>query len=138
MRPENVGAEVILPVLVDSHIGPSPLIRRWINHIDGALFRHLRWRNVLPVLPVITRYVNQSVVTTDPKDPWLDRRFLEGKYRGVEFDTRVVMLNRASRNILVLVIIGGEVRTDNLPTLSAVGGAMDILRCVIENVWVMR
>ena len=89
-------------------------------------------------LAVVARELNQAVVGSCPDDAFFFGRFRDGKNQIVKFDAGLVFGDGPAGILLLGFIVAGQVRADGLPGMTAVGGAEQILRGVVELVGIVR
>ena len=97
---ENVGCEVILLVAFDGDIRCTGIVGRSLDHAHRAPIWHGFGRDIFPMLAAIAGEMNQTVVGPGPNQVLMHRRFHHRKNRVVNFDTGVVLGDRAPRGNL--------------------------------------
>src|SRR6267378_1728037 len=97
--------EVVKQMAVDRGVCHTSGVRRSVDQIYPAPFRHTLRRHVRPILSTITRDMDQTVVTSHPDKILLDGRFGNREDRVVIFGSGVVLRHRTSRGSLLALII---------------------------------
>src|ERR1022692_1810996 len=107
---------------------------RGLDGVDLHPFRHVFWRDVLPVLAAVLGDVHQAVIGAGPDQPRLHGRFRHGENYVVVFDTGVVLGDWSAGWPLLGFIVAREIARDHFPASAAVGGLEDVIAGAVQRV----
>src|SRR3989442_12590900 len=113
-------------------------MRRRLYVLHAPARRQVFRRDVQPRLPVIASDLERAVVRAGPDHALFERRLRDRVQRAVEFFAGDVASDRLAADALTTRRMRSEVGRDLLPRHAFVAGAMNVLRSVIQNVWIVR
>src|SRR5580704_1670190 len=119
---EDVRSEVVLLVAFDGDVGGAGFGGGGFDHAYRAPIGHGFWRDVFPMLTGVASNVHQAVVSACPDEVFLNGRFDDREDGVVDFDAGVVFGDGTAGSLLFLLIVASQVRADDIPAHSAVGG----------------
>ena len=93
--------------------------------------------DVCPRHPTILRDVHEAVVASRPHDARLHARLGDGVHHVGVLDADVVRREPAG-NLLLRLVVAGEVGTDDAPALATIGGHVHKLAAGVEAIVVVR
>ena len=134
----NVGLEITYLITKDRRVGFRRHVRRHLYILNAPVRPDPGRRDVLPVLAVVSREMDRSIVGPNPDDPFFERGFLN-----LVNDREMLLAGHVdrdgiARNNLGLRCERGEVRRDGLPNAPAVLGHVNVLRRVVHTIRVVR
>ena len=135
-RFENVRLEVVEFMPIHSNICSVGIVRRRIDEADSAPLGHLR-RDIRPMLSVVRRDMNKSIICARPQGSFFHRRLSEGKDSVVIFNRSNVISQRATAWLLFRFIVARQITADLCPALSVIGRFKNALRSRIQNLGIM-
>src|SRR5579863_10056767 len=119
-------------------VGGRRVVWRSVDLTDPAPLWQIFGSNVRPGLAAIPRKLDQTVVRACPDQVFGHRRFCDRKDGVVVFGTGVVLINGAAGDLLLALVVAGQVRTDGLPVHAAIGGLKQALAGVVKSIRIVR
>ena len=130
---EDVGPEVVVPILVDGHDGPPGAVGAQVDGVHGPFRGHEGRRDVRPGVSPVPGDVDPAVVAADPELCGIVGRLTQDEDGVVDLHPRVVVLQGSPGEALLFRVVGGEVGRDGFPAHPAVGGAVHELGGVVDH-----
>ena len=124
---EDVGGEVVVPVVVHRHVRRAGVVPRRVDLPDPRVGPEASDvpHHVGPARAAVPGDLDVPIVGPGPDDPGLHRRLGDGQHRGVELGGGVVRVDLTAGRLLLVRVVGGEVRTDLRPRRAEVGALED-------------
>src|SRR3954468_14389403 len=124
MRREYVGCKVVQPMLIDRDVDGRRIRGGCGNRGEPRELRragNVR-RDVGPALPAVARQLQVPVVGSRPDDVGIAWTLGDRDDRAVKLGARVVDRNRPAAGTLLVLVIGSEIGTDDVPRRATVAG----------------
>ena len=140
-RHVQVRRHVAEGMAVEGRVRRARRERARLHPVDPAVLRQAAdvADHILPVLSAVARQLHVAVVGAYPDEAALERRLADGEDGGVHLGDRVVDRDATGLLLLLLLrIVGRQVRGDALPALTVIPGAEQELGADVQRVRIMR
>ncbi len=123
---------------INGDVGGAGFEWRRLDQTDHGPLGRSFWSDVGPGFSIVTRELNQSVVSSSPDQTLLLRRFRNGENQIVKLDAGLILGDGAAGILLLRFVVAREVRADGFPGMAAIFRTEEELRRMIEDVRIVR